>query len=307
MEKLKSRQLLFPCTLFLIALFQIVSGQQKDGTLKPEVQLQSEDYSKARSKFQTSLIRQGPSPQKTIVSDSADVPAPGVTEVLFSSGNLTLKAWMNSPDTTCNTQYPVVVFLHGGFAFGKGDWDMTKPFRDAGFIVIAPMLRGENGQQGTFTLFYDEVNDVIAAIEYAQQQTFTNKKRIYLAGHSVGGTLTLLTAMISKSICKASSFSASPDQILYCRYGIDPNMIPFDTANPKEFQVRSPLAYAGSFKCPVRIFYGTQEPHFRKSSQQTAAIAKESKMDAEAIEVEGGHMSALEGEIKLAIKFFKEK
>jgi dipeptidyl aminopeptidase/acylaminoacyl peptidase len=305
MEKQKAKRLLFTGAFILTSLF--VSGQPNDGTLQPEVQLQKEDYSKVRQEFQTKLIRQGASPQKSVPSDSADAPPPGVTEVVFSSGNLSLKAWMNNPDLTRKTTYPVIIFLHGGFSFGKGDWDMTKPFRDAGFIVITPMLRGENGQRGAFTMFYDEVDDVIAAIEYARQQPFTNKKRVYLAGHSVGGTLTLLTAMTSKSICKASSFSASPDQILYCRYGIDPNYIPFDTADAREFQVRSPLAYAGSFKCPVRIFYGTQEHHFRISSQQTAAIAKQNKTDAEAIEVEGGHMSAVEGETKAAIKFFNEK
>ena len=234
------------CSMQTIFAQQAIDTTQEEGIIKPLVQIKSDDYSIVRKQFKTKLIKQGGSPQKTQQVDSADIPPQGVTQILFKSGDLTLKAWMNKPDASNKKKYPVVVFLHGGFAFGKGDWDMAKLFRDSGFIVIVPMLRGENGQQGVFTMFYDEVNDAIAAADYARRQSFSDKKRIYLAGHSVGGTITLLTAMATKYFKKAVSFSGSPDQILYCKYGIPTRIIPFDTLNVKEFEVRSPLAYAGS-------------------------------------------------------------
>ena len=56
-----------------------------------------------------------------------------------------------------------MLFLHGGFQFGPEDWEMTWPYRAAGFIVMVPMLRGEDDQAGDFTMFYDEVDDVLAA------------------------------------------------------------------------------------------------------------------------------------------------
>ncbi len=31
---------------------------------------------------------------------------------------------------------------------------MPQPYRDAGFIVMIPILRGENGQPGSYTMFY---------------------------------------------------------------------------------------------------------------------------------------------------------
>ena len=278
-----------------------------DGTIKPLVQVQNADYSEVRKQFKTTLIKQDGSPRKTKSTDSVDVPPAGVTQFLFKSGNLTLKAWMNMPGEKSNKKYPAVVFLHGGFSFGKGDWDMTKPFRDSGFIVIAPMLRGENGQPGIFSMFYDEVNDVIAAAKYARQQSFIDKEKIYLAGHSVGGTLTLLTAMSTKYYNKAASFSGSPDQVIYCKYGIPAKIIPFDTLNAKEFEMRSPLAYAGSFKCPVRIYYGTNEPHFHLSTLQTVAISKKKGLDVKSEQIEGGHEDAVPEEMKLAIKFFNQK
>ena len=40
---------------------------------------------------------------------------------------------------------------------------MAQPYRDAGYIVMIPILRGENGQPGFYTMFYDEVDDVLGA------------------------------------------------------------------------------------------------------------------------------------------------
>jgi hypothetical protein len=74
---------------------------------------------------------------------------------------IVLKAWIIEP-AEARTKKPAVLFLHGGFAFGLDDWKMAEPYRAAGYVVMAPMLRGENGQAGFFSMFYDELNDVLA-------------------------------------------------------------------------------------------------------------------------------------------------
>ena len=307
MKKVTSNLIKITCTLFSVLFFQSVFAQQNDGTIKSEAQFQNNDYINSRKQFETKLIKHVSSPQQPATSDSADVPPMGISECFFKSGNLTLKVWINKPNDTVNKKYPLVVFLHGGLAFGKEDWDMTKPFREAGFVVITPMLRSENGQAGNFTFLYDEVNDVIAATEYARHLSFIDDERIYLAGHSVGGILALLTSMSYKHFKKAVSFSGLPDMLSNYKYVIDPNDIPFDTTNTKELKMRSPMAYANSFKCPVRMYFGTEEPWILGStSQQTAAIAKINGLDVKALVVHGGHMSAVEGEMKLAINFFNE-
>jgi dipeptidyl aminopeptidase/acylaminoacyl peptidase len=60
---------------------------------------------------------------------------------------------------------PAVVFLHGGFEFTEDDWEMTRPYRKRGFVVMMPKLRGENAMPGDYTMFFDEVDDVVAATE----------------------------------------------------------------------------------------------------------------------------------------------
>jgi dienelactone hydrolase len=266
--------------------------------LAPIVEVQNEDYAQVRSQFHTKLLRNGPAPQPW----SPIKPPVGVREVKYRSGDLRLRAWLKVPED--NTQkHPAVLFLHGGFAFDKDDWDLTRPFQDAGFVVLTPMLRGENGQSGSFTLWYDEVDDVLAAAEYLSEQPNVDAGQLYVAGSSAGGTLTLLAAMVSKRFRAAASFSASPDQALLVKHAkMD---LPFDKTNPRELQLRSPLAYAASFKCPVRIYYATQD-HFVLTSQRTAELAKQGGLNVESVSIEGDHGSIVPAGIKQSIEFFRK-
>src|SRR2546423_6583221 len=125
--------------------------------LTPEMELQNTDYAEDRKQFKTRLVEKGPAPQ-----DADEVQTPeGVKEVEYPSGNLRLKAWVTEPPKDGGKR-PAVLFLHGGFAFGEDDWETARPYRDAGFVVMTPMLRGENDQPGFYSMFYDEVEDVLA-------------------------------------------------------------------------------------------------------------------------------------------------
>src|SRR5262245_29163405 len=252
----------------------------------PEVEVQGEDYSEVRKRFRTKLLREGPSPQKREMPE----PPEGATEVVYPSGKLSLKAWVNRPANDVDHKRPAVLFLHGGFAVGRSNWEMARPYRDAGFVVLLTTFRGENGQPDSFSLCYDEVGDVLASAEYLAKQPFVDPKRLHVAGHSSGGTLSLLAAMSTGRFRAASSFSRSPDQALFIHHTPGPvaRNIPFDKSDPRELQVRSPLAYAASFKCPVRIYYVSEEKHFHLTSQRTASLAEERGLEVEAREVEGG-------------------
>jgi dipeptidyl aminopeptidase/acylaminoacyl peptidase len=259
---------------------------------------QTEDYADARRSFQTKLVHQGPAPQPWDI----EVPPPGVQEIEYVSGNLKLKAWVDKPAAPKPLK-PAVLFLHGGFAFGEDDWEQAQPFRDAGYVTMLPMLRGENGLPGSYSMFYNEVDDVLAAADTFAKIPGVDPKRIFIAGHSVGGTLTLLAAMTTNRFRAAASFSGSPDQIRWSRF--QPESIVFDRKDPREMYMRSPLAYPRSFKCPARLYYGTDEFLFENSSLKTAELAKEAGLDVEAISVPGDHISAVEPAMQQAIQFFK--
>ncbi len=165
-------------------------GQKIDVMIVPDITIQTEDYADARKKFHTKLLREGPAPHQQDCKTSK--PPVGVSEIDFPSGALRLRAWLNRPSTQGTHKYPAVLFLHGGFCFDLSDWQETEAFREAGFIVMLPNRRGENGQPGNFTMFYDEVEDVISAAEYLRTQPYIDQGRLYVAGASTGGTLTML-------------------------------------------------------------------------------------------------------------------
>jgi dipeptidyl aminopeptidase/acylaminoacyl peptidase len=269
----------------------------------PMVKIQDVDYAKVRNQFRTKLTRKGPSPQP----GSAIKPPEGVSEVEYVSDGLRLKAWINQPADK-DRKRPAVLFLHGGFAFdAPDDWNISQPYRDAGFIVLTPMLRGENGQPGSFSFYYDEVDDVLAAAQYLRKQPYVDADHLYLAGPSAGGTLVLLAAMTSKYFRAAASFSAMPDQVLFCKHAKSARRdVPTDITDLKELQVRSPLAYAASLKCPTRIFYGSKEPYLFATSQMTAKVAKAKGLDVEAVQVEGDHGTSVPPAIKQSIIFFQK-
>lgn len=269
-------------------------------TFTPEVAVQNEDYAQARSRFHTKLLKKGPSPQPW----SPIKPPSGVTEIEYPSGELRLKAWVNRPAADEKRKFPAVLYLHGGFAFDMDDWDQTKPYRDAGFVVLAPLLRGENGQPGAFSFFYDEVDDALAATEYLRKQPYVDPGRLFVAGHSVGGTMTLLTALVSKHFRAAASFDGA---CYRPEFATRANDVPFDRSDPQENLLRSPLAYATSFKCPLRIYHGTESGgFFRLMSQRTAALAKGRGLDIETLEIEGDHATHVPKAMMQSIAFFQK-
>ena len=268
-------------------------------TFGPEVEVEEEDYAQARSRFKTKLVRKGPSPQ----TGPPVKPPSGVTEIEYASGELRLKAWIKRPAD--ERRRPAVLFLHGGFAFSIEDWNQTKPYRDAGFVVLVPILRGENGQPGSFSYFYDEVDDALAAADFLSKQPYVDEKRLFLAGHSVGGTLTLLTALTSNRFRAAASFDGFP----YWGPFTEATDLPFDKRDPREIRLRSAIAYATSFKCPLRVYRHASEGELREYlsliTRRMVLLAKKRGLDVEDVEVEGTHMTHVPAAIRQSIAFFQ--
>lgn len=269
-------------------------------TFGPEAEIQPEDYATARSRFSTKLLRKGPSPQ---AASPLTLPA-GVSELEYPSGELRLKAWVSRP-SEAGGRRPAVLYLHGGFAFGTGDWNQTKQYRDAGFVVMAPMLRGENGLPGAFSYFYDEVDDVVAAAEYLSRQPYVDSSRVFLAGHSIGGVLTILASMATSRFRAAASIDGFP---YWGGVFAEDRNLPFDKSNPLEIQMRSAIAYASSFKSPLRMYRSERNPvtaYLRLVSQRTVALAKMHGLDVEEIEIDGDHMSMVDPAVRQSIAFFE--
>jgi dipeptidyl aminopeptidase/acylaminoacyl peptidase len=268
--------------------------------LSSEPALRREDYARARLRFRTHLLTHGPAPDGVLPLD----PPEGASRIAYQSDGRSLAAWLsNAPQPKAGRSCPAVLVLHGGNVLGAGHWELARPFIDAGYVALIPSLRGENGQAGDFSGFYDETADVLAAADVLRADPRVDPNRLHVAGHSVGGTQTLLAAISASVFRAAASFSAAPDATLFFRRF--PQMIVFDASNPAEFEMRSALCYAGSFKCPLRIWHGLEEARPAKPSRATAERARAAGLDVMAGAFAGGHSSALPAEIVAAISFFQ--
>jgi dipeptidyl aminopeptidase/acylaminoacyl peptidase len=255
------------------------------------------DYAEARQKFRTTLVRTAPSPQPW---DPVKVPA-DARDITFESDGHELHAWV-SPES--KTRKPAVVVLHGGFAFGLEDWTMTKPFRDAGYVVMMPILRGENGSPGSFSLYYDELNDVLAAAKVLEQRADVDPKRMYVTGHSAGGSLAVLAALASQQFRASAPLSGIVDATIHTE---TPELTPFDTSNAEELRMRSAIVFAASFKCPTRLYLGEEEEWAKPANEETARRAKAAGHDVEVVVVPGNHHTMLDAAILAAIAFFDKQ
>ena len=117
--------------------------------------------------------------------------------------------------------------------------------------MMFPTVRGTATNPGFQEGMFGEVDDVIAAGEYLRSLPGVDPERVYLGGHSTGGTLVLLVAE-STDLFRAV-FSFGPVGEL-ADYG--GRTWSFDAEDPREWFLRSPLHFLGSITTPTFVFEG---------------------------------------------------
>ena len=206
----------------------------------------------ARKGFTTQLTR------KVKANEPVDEPPPKVfRKVQYDSPVGKLAAYL-TPDPKDGKKHPAIVWITGGDCNTIGDvWHPAKPdndqtarqYREAGIVMMFPSLRGGNQNPGFNEGFFGEVDDVIAAAEFLAKQDYVDPKRIYLGGHSTGGTLVLLVAECSDHFRAVFSFGPVADITHY-----PDQFIPsVNTANLREVELRARSLAAVDQKPDVRL------------------------------------------------------
>ena len=188
-------------------------------------------------------------------------PAKIFRTVKFDSPVGQLAAYL-TPDPKDGKKHPAIVWITGGDCNTIGDvWSPAKPnndqsarqYREAGVVMMFPSLRGGNENPGFRENFFGEVDDVIAAADYLAKQPYVDPKRIYLGGHSTGGTLVLLVAECSDRFRAVFSFGPAESITGYDReYTAAVNM-----SDRREVELRSPGRWLHSVQSPTFVFEGT--------------------------------------------------
>jgi dienelactone hydrolase len=199
------------------------------------------------------LLRKGPSPQRYV----HDTPPAGVREVRYPAPPGSLMAWFAMPKSASTRGVPLLVYFHGGFSFGADDFEVVHPLVDAGFAVMTPSLRGENGNPGYFELLGGEVDDALAAIEWARKQPGVDSSRVYVFGHSIGGGISGLVAEHPEAHLRLAGGAAG----LYTQKTFDAwqAYAPFDISNQEERKRRLYLPSIGQMQVPFYLYIGTED------------------------------------------------
>jgi alpha/beta superfamily hydrolase len=208
----------------------------------------------ARHGFTTTLVRADER------GEAVPVPPKGVFNLVrFPSGAGKLAAYV-SPDPADGKKHPAIVWITGGDSNSIGEMWSPQPrandqsaaaYRKAGVITMFPTLRGGNDNPGRREGFYGEVDDILAAGKYLASLPYVDPNRVYLGGHSTGGTLAMLVAESSNQFRATFAFGpvGNPNN-----YG--ESVIFHDPRNARETALRSPIGWLDAVRTPLFLLEG---------------------------------------------------
>ena len=302
------------CVISLHLLVGCSSSEPKSGSgnppapIAPTVQVPAQvaksagpelDFPSQRKAFKTQLTKKGPSPQR--YNPKLKLPE-GVKEVVYTSGELKLKAYYALPEEASATKkVPVFVYYHGGFAFGAGDLDDAVPAFQAGFAVLMPTLRGENGNPGFHELYFGELDDARAALEWIKTQPELDAAHVYTFGHSAGGVLSALLALYPDTPARITGSAGG----LYDEKLFDADD-PFDITRPEECRLRVMSPNAQLLKLPHYGYVGTEDQWVVNGARTAKRQSDLTHSPLKIYFVKGDHHGSLEGAMEMYLKVISE-
>jgi dienelactone hydrolase len=230
-------------------------------------------FAQARQGFHTKLTQQ--------LNESSPVPEPpkGILEKVSYDAPVGKLAAYLTPDPGDGKKHPAIIWITGGFSnsIDESAWEKApvendqsaRAFRAAGIVEMYPSLRGGNDNPGSKEVCFGEVDDVLAAAHFLEKQPDVDSKRIYLGGHSTGGTLVLLVAECSDRFRAVFSFGPIA---LISAYG--PGHLPFNVVDQKEITLRSPGLWLRFIHSPVFVFERKKDPSNAVSVSRMAQLSR---------------------------------
>lgn len=122
--------------------------------------------------------------------------APRLERVLYRSDSLVVSAYACGAGAPGGAARPALVFVRGSWRVGDIGWQLAplmQRFASRGFVVVAPLLRGSDGAEGTDDMGGDDLRDVLHAAPLVAALG-GDTSRIVLMGESRGGMMALLAA-----------------------------------------------------------------------------------------------------------------
>lgn len=254
------------------------------------------DFAAQKKSFATRLLRKDKAPVAY-----SDFTPPADTQVLrYPSNGGHYFAWLRMPAGSEGKKVPVVVYFHPSFLLGKSDLTDCQPFVDAGFAVLCPTVRGENGNPGHYELLCGEADDARNAIEWIAKNPRIDSKRIYTFGHGIGGGISALMSLyrILPVRLTGSSGGVYPAEALHA-WEKEMQLIPYDLGNPRETELRLLASNLNKMVRPHVTIIGRKDNLMLKAGKTLQAEVDQLKAPLTFAVVEGDHENSLPAALKL--------
>ena len=235
------------------------TAPSSSGSAPPAAAGRGQTFADARRGFQTKLTR------RKSAQEPMPPPPPHLARLVqFDSPVGKLGAYLTNVPAD-GLRHPAIIWITGGDyrTIDAGVFEESPPnndqtagaFRKAGVVTMYPSLRGGNQNPGYQEGFFGEVDDVLAAAEFLSKQEGVDPQRLYLGGHSTGGTLVLLVSAATDRFRAVFPFGPVDD---IRGYGTED--LPFRWRDARELELRTPSRWLESIQKPTFVFEGAREP-----------------------------------------------
>jgi dipeptidyl aminopeptidase/acylaminoacyl peptidase len=188
-----------------------------------------------------------------------------LTRVSYESDGLTVFAYVYGPAATPAAPLPVVIFNRGSYTWKEFAGEYLTTFHrlaSAGFVVVAPMLRGSGGADGRDELGGADLADLFNTTALLRQLPYVNADQVFMYGESRGAMMTYQAIRDRYPMRAAAVYGGFTDlgELVASagKFADAAAMIWPDYAERKAeiIQRRSAVQWADRFATPVLIMHG---------------------------------------------------
>jgi len=203
--------------------------------------------------------------------------------ITYASDSLRVAAYLATPVTRDARPRPCVVFVRGSWRVDDVGGTLAPMFRrlvQAGFVVLAPLLRGSDGEAGTDEMGGADLADLMQAVGVAHASGVADTARLFLYGESRGGMMVfqaLRDGFPAHAAVTVGGFTDLEDMIAADTTHLAPvarTIWPdWPTAHARIAERRSAIRWPERLRVPVLLLHGTEDAQVSPRQSETLAAA----------------------------------